>query len=73
MAGFLIAVMPSWSRLRTGCDNLGVVGHGQAYWAPLAEKQAQSDVLRVYKRLISTVPVRSELYHVYAHQDKYLL
>jgi hypothetical protein len=36
-----------------GCDNMGVVLHGTNYRHPLLDKQAQSDVLRYFKQLIS--------------------
>ena len=64
--------IPSEARVRCGCDNMGVVGHGKEFWRPLQEKQTQADVLRVLKKLISTAPVRPELFHVYGHQDRYL-
>jgi hypothetical protein len=36
-----------------GCNNMGVVLHGTNYRRPLLEKQAQPDVLRYFKQLIS--------------------
>ena len=61
--------MPPFSTAVCGCDNMGVVGHGNEYWSPLQEKQCQGDLLRVLKRLVATAPVRPTLKHVYGHQD----
>ena len=64
--------MPKCSTVQCGCDNLGIVGHGNKYWEPLKESQSQHDVLRILKRLVSTATVRPTLFHVYGHQDDYL-
>jgi len=64
--------MPSFSRVVCGCDNMGVVSHGNEFWAPLQEKQCQGDLLRVLKRLVATAPVRPRLKHVYGHQDDHV-
>ena len=37
-----------------------------------AHNQAQSDLLRFFKKLVSTAPLRPTMYHVYAHQDRNL-
>lgn len=41
---------------RFGCDNRGVVHHGNHPCRPMPEKQAQADVLRYYKRLVRDAP-----------------
>ena len=55
-----------------GCDNMGVVLHGTNYWCPLLEKQAQSDVLRYFKQLISESRIGCTMVHVHGHMDKHL-
>ncbi len=45
--GVLGAATPSF-----GCDNMGVVLHGNNVRRPLLEKQAQAGVLRYFKQLI---------------------
>ena len=64
--------VPAGSRVSCGYDNMGVVGHGNEFWSPLQENQAQSDLLRVFKKLVTTAPLRPDMYHVYAHQDRNL-
>lgn len=63
--------MPSFSKAICGCNNMGVMGHGNEFWAPLQEKQCQGDLLRVLKRLVATAtaPVCPKLCHIYGHQD----
>ena len=39
---------------RMGCDNMGVVLHGNNPHRPMPEKQPQSDVLRYFKGLMAT-------------------
>ena len=53
-------------------DNLGVVFHGNTPRRQLPEKQAQGDVLRVLKRLITSLGCPVELKHVFAHLDEAL-
>jgi hypothetical protein len=52
---------------RFGCDNKGVVHHGNHPRRPMPEKQPQADVLRYYKRLVRDAPFRSRMFHVYGH------
>ena len=59
-------------RLRIGCDNLGVVKHGNKPLRPLYERQAQADVLRLFKQLISQSRCPIEMYHIYGHLDELL-
>lgn len=60
---------PRQAKVGCGCDN-GVVGHGREFWSPLQENQAQADVLRLFEKLLTTVPVRALMYHVYSHREK---
>jgi hypothetical protein len=55
-----------------GCDNMGVVLHGTQHCCPLLEKQAQSDILQYFKRLISTSRIGGQMTHVYGHTDRHL-
>jgi hypothetical protein len=55
-----------------GCNNMGVVLHGTQHCCPLLEKQAQSDILRYCKRLISTSHIGGRMTHVYGHTDRHL-
>ena len=57
--------------LRIGCDNMGVVKHGNDPKRPLTEKQCQADLLRFLKHLIGLSRVGGKLRHVHAHCDKY--
>jgi hypothetical protein len=51
---------------------MGVVLHGTNYWRPLIEKQAQSDVLRYFKQLMSESRISCTMVHVHGHMDKHL-
>jgi hypothetical protein len=55
-----------------GCDKMGVLLHGTYYRRPLLEKQAQSDVLRYFKQLISESRIGCTMVHVHGHMDKQL-
>ena len=57
---------------RFGCDNKGVVHHGNHPWRPLPAKQGQADVLRYYKNLVRSAPAKCKMYHVHGHLDRYL-
>jgi hypothetical protein len=57
---------------RIGCDNKGVVFHGKHPWRPIVATQTQGDLLRLYKMLVRTNPVRCSFYHVHGHLDQYL-
>ena len=59
-------------RPRIGCDNVGVVFHGNHPWRPIAAKQMQADLLRYYKELVRTSPIKLSFYHVHGHLDKFL-
>jgi hypothetical protein len=59
-------------RPRFGCDNKGVVHHGNHPRRPMPEKQQQADVLRYYKRLVRDAPFKCKMFHVYGHLDKLL-
>lgn len=55
-----------------GCDNKGVVHHGNHPYRPLPSKQNQSDVLRYFKQLINNSPFSHCMYHVHGHMDRFL-
>jgi hypothetical protein len=55
-----------------GCNNMGVVLHGSQHHCPLLEKQAQSDILRYFKCLISTSCIGERMTHIYGHIDQHL-
>lgn len=57
-------------RPRIGCDNNGVVHHGNHPWRPITANQAQADVLRYYKQLVREQPFKCKMYHVHGHIDK---
>jgi hypothetical protein len=57
--------------LGIGCDNMGVVHHGNNPKRPLKEKQSQADLLRLLKHLVEHSKVRGELRHVHSHSDKH--
>ena len=54
---------------RVGCDNNGVVQHGNESRRGLKEKQAQADVLRSFKQLINDQRFEVVYYWVASHQD----
>ena len=64
-------VSPSM-RPRVGCDNNGVVYHGNHPRRPLPANQPQADVLRYYKQLVRDQKFRCKMYHVHGHLDQYL-
>ena len=55
-----------------GCDNKGVVNHGNKALRPLYKRQSQADVLRLFKQLISQSSSKVVMYHIYGHLDKLL-
>ncbi len=55
-----------------GCDNKGVVTHGNKARQPLYERQAQADVLCLFKQLTSQSSNKITMYHIYAHLDEIL-
>jgi hypothetical protein len=59
--------------LTMGCNNMGVVRHGNSPRHPMLEKQLQSDVLRYFKGLMALSRIGGWMQHVYGHADKYLL
>ncbi len=58
--------------LTVGCNNMGVVQHGNSPRHPMLEKQPQSDVLRYFKGLMASSRIGGQMQHVYGHADKYL-
>jgi hypothetical protein len=59
--------------LTVGCNNMGVVRHGNSPQRPMLEKQPQSDVLWYFKGLMASSRIRGWMQHVYGHADEYLL
>jgi hypothetical protein len=59
--------------LTMGCNNMGVVQHGNSPRCPMLEKQPQSDVLRYFKSLMAFSRIGGWMQHVYGHTDNYLL
>ena len=64
-------VSPS-CRPRIGCDNKGVVLHGNHPYRPLPSNQRQADLLRYFKQLIGRSKAKCKMYHVYGHMDRFL-
>ncbi len=60
-------------RLTVGCDNMGVVQHGNSPRHPMLEKQPQSDVLWYFKGLMASSRIGGRMQRVCGHTDKYLL
>jgi hypothetical protein len=58
--------------LTVGCNNMGVVQHGNSPQRPMLEKQPQSDVLRYFKGLMALSRIEGQMQHAYGHADKYL-
>jgi hypothetical protein len=58
--------------LTMGCNNMGVVRHGNSPWRPILEKQSQSDALRYFKSLMASSRIGGWIQHVYSHADEYL-
>ena len=52
-----------------GCNNLGVVIHGNHCRRPMMEKQAPADVLCLFKSLVSSSRIGGRMYHVRGHVD----
>jgi hypothetical protein len=59
--------------LTVGCDNMGVVQHGNSPWCPILEKQPQSDVLQYFKGLMTLSRIGGRMQHVCDHTNEYLL
>ena len=59
-------------RPRIGCDNKGVVHHGNHPFRPLPTNQKQADLLRYFKGLVGSAPAKMRFYHVYGHLDDFL-
>ncbi len=55
---------------KVGCDNMGVVRHGNSPRHPMLVKQPQSDVVRV-KGLMASSQIGGWLQHVYGHADDF--
>jgi hypothetical protein len=53
-----------------GCDNNGVVSHGNAPLQSLLTNQPQADALCVFKHLVSIQPFPVKLRYVQSHTDK---
>jgi hypothetical protein len=53
-----------------GCDNDGVVSHGNALHWSLPTNQPQADVLQVFKYLVLIQPFPVKLKYVQSHADK---
>ncbi len=58
--------------LTVGCDNMGVVGHGNSCWHPMLEKRPQSDVLRYFKGIMALSRIGGQMQHKYGHANEYL-
>ncbi len=65
--GVLGAATPSF-----GCDNMGVILHGNNVRRLLLEKQAHADVLWYFKQLILESRIGCTMVHVHGHMDKHL-
>ena len=59
--------------LTVGCNNMGVVQHGNSPRHPMLEKHPQSDVLRYFKGFMASSRIGGRMQHMYGHTDKYLL
>jgi hypothetical protein len=55
-----------------GCNNTGVVQHGNSPMRPMLEKQPQSDVLWYFKGLMASSRIGGQMQHLYGHTDEYL-
>ncbi len=55
-----------------GCDNMGIVIHGNHCRHPMLEKQAQADILHLFKSLMSTSCIGGKMNHVHGHMDNLL-
>jgi hypothetical protein len=61
--------MLQYKEVTVDCDNRGVVLHGNSPQRALKEKQAQADVLRVFKRVINEQQFAVKMEWVPSHQD----
>ena len=59
----------SFQPVQIDCDNLGVVRHGNSPTRALKEKQAQADILRCFKQLVTEQPLDVNFHWVPSHQD----
>ncbi len=59
--------------LTMGCNNMGVVQHGNRLQYPMLEKQPQSDVLMYFKGLMALSRIGGWMQHMYNHTDECLL
>jgi hypothetical protein len=59
--------------LTVGCNNMGVVQHGNSPQRPMLEKQPQSDVLLYFKGLMALSRIGGQMQHMYGHATSYLL
>jgi hypothetical protein len=59
--------------LTVGCDNMGLVRHGNTPCHPMLEKQPQSDNLWYFKGLMASSRIEGWMQHVYGHADENLL
>ena len=66
-----IYVSPS-CRPRVGCDNKGVVFHGNHPQRPLPSTQRQADLLRYFKQLVGSSKAKIKMFHVFGHMDRLL-
>jgi hypothetical protein len=55
--------------VRSGCDNMGIVGHCNDINKSLPENQKQADVIRSLRRSLAALPVKVQYEHVYGHLD----
>ncbi|KAL7520601.1 hypothetical protein ACHAWX_005318 [Stephanocyclus meneghinianus] len=55
-----------------GCDNKGIIHHGNHPRRPMPEKQQQADILYYYKHLVRDAPFRCKMFHMYGHLDQLL-
>ncbi len=55
-----------------GCDSMGVVIRRNHCRPPMLEKQAQADILRLFKSLMLTSCIGGKMNHVHGHMDNLL-
>ncbi len=56
-------------RVEAGCNNNGVVTHGNTPHIPLSANQTQADLLRVFKNLVLIQPFTMKYKYVQSHAD----
>jgi hypothetical protein len=56
--------------LTVGCDNMGVVQHGNSPRYPILEKKPQSDILRYFKGLMTLSRIGGRMQRMYGHADE---